>query len=140
MNLRSLCVTLAAALFAVAGTAQDNCPKTKAQHVPERFSFKGRQACPGISVNIGGASVATPGQQCPLVATYYPDHEIEVPSNAETMVHVHATAPSYVYHFACVRDWLLIIPWGSTCQLSARYTNVPVLRMTTVPCAANTTP
>lgn len=138
MNLRSLCVALAVTFFAAASTAQDGCPRTKAQHVPERFSFKGQQACPGITINVGGANVSTPGQNCPLLATHYPDHELEVPSGSETMVAVHAQAPTYIYHFACERDWFLVIPWGSTCQLSARFAGVPVLRMTTIPCAQTT--
>lgn len=134
MNARFLCVAIASTFLAAAGVAQGSCPKTKAQHVPERFSFKGQQSCPGINISIGGTSVTTPGQNCPLVGTYYPDHEIEVASDDNTMVTVHAQATSFVYHFACVSEWLLIIPWGSTCQLTARYNGVPVMRMTTIPC------
>jgi len=134
MNLRLLLVVIAMTFCAAAGTAQSSCPKTKTLHVPERFSWRGQQTCPGITFNLGGANVTTPSQNCPLVGTYYPDHEIEVSSDANTKVTVHAQAPSYIFYFACVQDWLFIVPWGSVCNMTGRFNNTPVMRMTTIPC------
>ena len=73
---------------------------------------------------------------CPLLAVLVPEHELEEPqtngSHTRTMVYGEAT--TRVYNFACEREWLLFIPWDSSCRLVAEKNGAALPRMTTIPC------
>ena len=134
MTLRFYWLVAVATILALESAAQNNCPRTKAKHIPEQVSFQGSQDCGSIKLRIGDTEISSPGQGCPLIASHTFAHEIEVSSTSETMTQVHSQVPSYVYHFRCKQDWWLIIPWGTSCEIARTITGAPQLRMTTIPC------
>jgi len=136
MKLRSFGVALAAMLFAAAVTGQSTCPHREAKHVPESFAFYGNQSCSGTTFSLGGATVTTPGQNCPVVATYSPPSEFESPTGKDvlTKVQVVAQAAVKVYHFSCQTDWYVIVPWGSSCRVTSQGNGATLLRLVTTPC------
>lgn len=125
-----------AMLLAAAAVGQGGCPHKEAEHVPETFTFHGAQACAGATINIGGATIQTPGQACPVMGVYTPpnEHEVSAGKDKATRVQVVGQAPTRVYHFRCQTDWYLIVPWGSSCRVSTQLNGASVLRMITVPC------
>lgn len=131
-----LIVATLAALFANTATAQGNCPRTKAQTVPRDVQFYGVVKCGSVSLDIGGATFSGPNQGCPLLAVLVPQHEREVDqtNGANTQTRVYTQVSTRIYHFACDRDWLLFIPWDSTCRLVQEKAGSALPRMTTVPC------
>ena len=129
-------IAAAAALLAPFAPTQDGCPKTKAVTVPRAVEFHGAVKCGSVSLNIGGATVSGPSQGCPLLAVLVPEHECteNQASGARTYVQVYGQVTTRIYHFACERDWLLFLPWGSTCRLASDKAGAVLPRMTTVPC------
>lgn len=136
MKLRSFEVALVAMLFAASVTGQSSCPHREAKHVPEKFTFHGTQACSGATFNVGGATITTPGQSCPVMATYSPANEFETPTGKDvlTKVQVVGHSATKVYHFSCQTDWYLIVPWGSSCRVATQMNGATLLRLITVPC------
>ena len=124
----------AVVLVAASVLGQDACPRTRALHVPDSIRFNGAQNCGSISLNVGTLEVTSPGQGCPLLAIYLPQHEIEVQSNGETRTQVHARTSARVFHFHCTQEWFLFVPWGSGCAVNRVVNAGPLLRMTTVSC------
>lgn len=125
-----------AAVLVHGATAQTTCPKTRARTVPRDVEFHGAAKCGAVSLTIGGATFTGPDQGCPLLAVLVPEHELEEPqtngSHTRTMVYGEAT--TRVYNFACEREWLLFIPWDSSCRLVAEKNGAVLPRMTTIPC------
>ena len=128
--------TAIAAVLAHVAAAQTTCPKTRARTVPREVEFHGAAKCGAVSLTIGGATFTGPDQGCPLLAVLVPEHELEEPqtngSHTRTMVYGEAT--TRVYNFACEREWLLFIPWDSSCRLVAEKNGAVLPRMTTIPC------
>lgn len=129
-----------AAVFVHCATAQMACPKTKAQTVPRDVEFHGVAKCGAVSLTIGGATISGPNQGCPLLAILVPEHEVEEPqtNGAHTRTQLYAQVSTRIYHFACERDYLLFIPWDSSCRLVAEKAGAALPRMTTVPCEPQT--
>jgi len=125
-----------AATFANFAAAQTTCPKTKANTVPLDVQFFGMVKCGTVNITIGGATFSGPNQGCPLLAVRVPAHEVEVPqtNNSLTKTNVWAQVTTEVYHFTCKRDYLLFLPWDSTCTLERRAAGAVLPRMSTVPC------
>ena len=57
---------------------------------------------------------------------------------AHTRTQLYAQVSTRIYHFACERDYLLFIPWDSSCRLVAEKAGAALPRMTTVPCEPQT--
>ncbi|MEC8252695.1 MAG: hypothetical protein VX044_05740 [Planctomycetota bacterium] len=126
----------AAALLASCALAQDACPNTKAVTISRTVEFHGAVECGAVRLNIGGATLSRANQGCPLLAILVPEHEVAEPqtSRARTRTHVYAHVTTRIYHFACEQDWLLFLPWGSTCRLARDKAGAVLPRMTTLPC------
>lgn len=135
MEMFTSSVACAAVLVGVA-TAQGSCPRTKAQTVPRTVEFHGAVQCGAVSFQVGGATFQGPNQGCPLLAVLVPEHERESPqtNGSQTRAHIYAQVATRVYHFACEREWLLFIPWDSTCKLVSESSGAVLPRMTTRPC------
>ncbi|HEB51744.1 MAG TPA: hypothetical protein ENI87_00675 [bacterium] len=130
---RSFVLLLATLLSSLSLTAQD-CPRTKAKTIPESVTFNGRQDCGTPTLEIGGVVIRPNKKGCPLFVSHVPEHEIEEPATANTMVDVYAQTTAKNYFYTCEQSWFLIIPWGANCALQ-RIVHTAVLgRMTTVPC------
>lgn len=128
---------IAAAMLTVdAAAAQGNCPKSKAVTIPRNVEFHGVIKCGSVKLNVGGATFSGPAQGCPLLAILVPEHEVEaVQTNGErTQTRVYEQVTTWIHHYACERDWLLFIPWGSSCRLASTKAGAALPRMTTVPC------
>ncbi len=141
MSLRALLFATFTVVFAVASSAQTgSCPKKQAKFVPERLTMHSKLPCSGTSISVGGVTLASSGAACPLLATHTMDHEIEVDSIHNTMIEVTGQSATTIYHFECDQDWLLIIPWGSSCQLARTVVGPALVRYRTIPCATVITP
>jgi hypothetical protein len=129
-------VVALAAMFANPVIAQDTCPKTKAQTVPLDVQFFGLVKCGSVSFTIGGTTFSGPNQGCPLLAVQVPTHEVEVPqtNGNRTKTRIWGQVATEVYHYVCERDYLLFVPWDSTCTLERRHAGAALPRMTTVAC------
>lgn len=138
MEHRIAWLAAAAALLAGSAPAQGSCPRTQAETVPRTVGFHGVVHCGAVSFQVGGATFSGPNQGCPLLAVLVPEHEREVPqtNGSQTRTSIYAQVATRVYHFACEREWLLFIPWDSTCRLVSENAGAVLPRMTTVPCAA----
>ena len=126
----------AAALLASCALAQEACPNTKAVTISRTVEFHGAVECGAVRLNIGGATLSRANQGCPLLAILVPEHEVAEPqaNRARTRAHVYAHVTTRIYHFACEQDWLLFLPWGSTCRLARDKAGAVLPRMTTLPC------
>ena len=131
-------VAAAAALFASAASGQGLCPQTKAVTVPRTIQFHGAVKCGSVRLNIGGTTFSSPGQGCPLLALLIPEHELEAPqtNGQQTQAEVYAQVSTQIFHYECRREWLLFIPWGSSCRLKAARVGGVLPRMTTSSCSA----
>lgn len=125
-----------ATMFTNALVAQDSCPMTKAQTVPLDVQFFGAVKCGSVQFTIGGATFSGPTQGCPLLAIHVPTHEIEVAqtNGTRTRTRIWNQVTTEVYNFVCEREYLLFVPWDSTCKLEGRHAGAPLARMTTVAC------
>ena len=137
MKHKSWWVVAAATLFASVAPGQGACPQTKAVTVPRAIQLHGTVKCGSVQLNIGGTTFSSPGQGCPLLALLIPEHELEAPqTNAQqTQAKVYAQVSTQIFHYECHRDWLLFIPWGSSCRLKAARVGGVLPRMNTSPCA-----
>lgn len=122
------------------GTSTTTCPKKQARHVAERVTPHGELPCTGGSISFGGLTVSTPSSACPIFATHQQQHEVEVDAPTQTMVEVVGQASTWIYYFACESDWLLIIPWGSSCAISRTVTGSDNPRFRTISCEAGINP
>ena len=131
-------VAAAAALFASAASGQGLCPQTKAVTVPRTIQFHGAVKCGSVRLNIGGTTFSSPGQGCPLLALIVPEHEVEAAhtNGQQTQAEVYAQVSTQIFHYECRREWLLFIPWGSSCRLKAARVGGVLPRMTTSSCSA----
>ena len=131
-------VAAAAALFASAASGQGLCPQTKAVTVPRTIQFHGAVKCGSVRLNIGGTTFSSPGQGCPLLALLVPEHEVEAAqtNGQQTQAEVYAQVSTQIFHYECRREWLLFIPWGSSCRLKAARVGGVLPRMTTSSCSA----
>jgi len=137
MKLRIASFAAFAALFTGAADAQAPCPRTKAETVASTVEFHGVVPCGAVQFQVGSATFSGPNQGCPLLAVLVPEHERETPqtNGALTQAKVYAQVTTRVYHFACQREWLLFIPWDSTCGLVSESAGAVLPRMTTAPCS-----
>lgn len=135
---KSLWVAAAAALCVNIAAAQGSCPRTKAVTVSRDIQFHGAVKCGSVQLNIGGTTFSSPGQGCPLLALLVPEHEIEAPqtNGQQTEATVYAQVSTQILHYECHRDWLLFIPWGSSCRLKTARAGGVLPRMNTSACSA----
>ena len=138
MKHKSSWVAAAAALFASVAPGQGSCPQNKAVTVPRAIQFHGAVKCGSVRLNIGGTTFSSPGQGCPLLALLIPEHELEAPqtNGQQTQAEVYAQVSTQIFHYECRREWLLFIPWGSSCRLKAARVGGVLPRMTTSSCSA----
>lgn len=137
MTQRLVQAVAVAALLLTGATAQDNCPKTKAQTIDRSLVFEGSMDCGGISITVAGTQLTSPTHGCPLLAVETPAHEREVPQKdgLRTYAKVWDRVSVRTFHFECDQDWLLFLPWGSSCRFTRVTIGGVLPRMTTVPCA-----
>ena len=137
MKHKSSWVAAAAALFASVAPGQGSCPQTKAVTVPRAIQFHGAVKCGSVRLNIGGTTFSSPGQGCPLLALLVPEHEVEAAqtNGQQTQAEVYAQVSTQIFHYECRREWLLFIPWGSSCRLKAARVGGVLPRMNTSPCS-----
>ncbi|MCC7064306.1 MAG: hypothetical protein IT456_15960 [Planctomycetes bacterium] len=119
-KVQSLAAMLFAAMFSPSVTinAQDNCPFERTQHIEANIQHGPAQNCGGVNYQVGGVSVTTARDGCPLYAIYTPPHDVAVRSTNRTSVQVVSLQPITKVIFECRDDWFLIFPIGSTCVYS----------------------
>lgn len=134
MSPRSLLFAAFTLLFAAATSAQGSCPKKQARHVPESLTMHGALPCSGGTISFGGVTISSSSSSCPIFATHTMPHEIEVDATTETMVELTGQASVWIYFFQCQREWLIIVPWGSSCVMKSQNAGLDLQRYRTVPC------
>lgn len=134
MNWKSLMAATAAFSFASTLLAQ-GCPRTQAQEVPLNVQYGAPQNCGSVSYTFGGVNVSSGATGCPLFVLIVPAHQVAVPSDRKTKAEVVGQVPVTIHYFTCAQDWLVIIPWGSTCTFRSMNTIYNEDRLRTVDCA-----
>jgi hypothetical protein len=129
MTLRSIGAMLLAAVFSFSLVAQDNCPFERTAHLEAELKLGPAQGCGGVSYQVGGVSVSTVRDGCPLFSIYTPPHDIAVRSTSRTMIQCLSLQPITKVIFSCAQDWFLIFPIGSSCSFVQQLNvgTVPVL-------------
>lgn len=138
MSPRSVLFAAFTLLFAIATSAQGSCPKKQAQHVPETFTMHGELPCSGGTISFGGLTITSKSTACPVFATHTMPHEIEASATTMTMVELTGQASVWVYYFECRQEWLVILPWGSSCVMKSQNAGSDLQRYRTVPCGPTT--
>jgi hypothetical protein len=105
------CLTFALAAGAV---AQKPCPYTKADRIPASEQYGPAAACSGLSFSGHGFKLAT-ATGCPLFVTLTPQHHDIVPNSQATRAEKIGTREGRILYFRCQTDYVIIIPWGSSC-------------------------
>jgi hypothetical protein len=134
MNWKSLMAATAAFSFASTLLAQA-CPNLKAQDVPLSIQYGAPQNCGSVSYSFGGVNASSSMTCCPLFVLIVPPHQVAVASDRKTRTEVVGQAPVTIHYFTCEQDWLVIIPWGSSCAFRAMNTLYHEDRLRTVDCA-----
>jgi len=134
MSWRLLVATLVAASCSLPLTAQEHCPQERAVTVPASTTYGLAQKCAGVSYVLGGVQLTFPNNTCPTHLIYTPEHELAQPSLNKTRVELVKTDPVTMVTFRCRRDYLIIIPVGSTCVVERTLNVGTVMRLITVPC------
>ena len=135
MNSRSLLAATFAGFLAVPMMAQaSSCPREKARHVPLDVFYGPTQDCGGFTYSVGGVQIGGHKKGCPLFIIVTPPHDVAEATTLETKVQVTGIIPITMVTFACVTDWLIFIPVGSTCTLDRTAAVGTVQSLITVPC------
>lgn len=133
----NLTTTLAALLFAPALQAQDNCPRTRAETVPERVTVHATIGCAGVTVDVPGVAIELRGE-CPTLITAVPEHEIAVEATNRTRAEVTGTLSGRIITMSCRTSYLLfLVPIGTGCEIEGDDNYGTYMRLVTTGCAAS---
>jgi phage tail sheath gpL-like len=131
MNQKFLIAAAAAMLLAGASPAQ--CPRQRAQTIPDATTTGPVIACGGVRVDIPGLQIATT-TGCPVTVTVVPEHEVATATPDETRVEVAAQVSGRLVTLTCRGSYLLFFRIGSSCEVFSDVAFGTYLRLITKPC------
>jgi len=133
-SLTTLSTLLCAAQLAPALAAQDTCPRTRAELVPERVTVHATITCSGVTVDVPGVAINLRGD-CPTLITAVPEHEIAVATDSRTRADVTGTLSGRIITMSCRTSYLLfLVPVGTGCEIESDDNYGTYMRLVTTGC------